>query len=264
MATTTTNFGWDIPQSTDLVKDGATAIAALGQDIDTAMVDLKGGTTGQVLAKASGTDLDFSWVAQDDSNAIQNAIVDAKGDLIGATAADTPARLAVGTDGQVLTADSTAATGLKWASASSGFKGVSLYKSGGGTQTIANNTNTAITFDSEFFDTDGFHSTSTNTSRITIPAGMSGKYSVVSTALTWDINGTGKRGLGIYKNGAALTSSLEIIPSGSIYVSNALSVVIDLSAGDYIELYAIQTSGGNLTAYARNQDYPFTVTYLGA
>ena len=120
MATTTTNFGWDIPQSTDLVKDGATAIAALGQDIDTALVDLKGGTTGQVLAKASGTDLDFSWVAQDDSNAIQNAIVDAKGDLIAATANDTPARLAVGTNGQVLTADSTAATGLAWAAASAG------------------------------------------------------------------------------------------------------------------------------------------------
>jgi hypothetical protein len=61
MATTTTNFGWDIPQSTDLVKDGATAIAALGQDIDTALIDLKGGTTGQLLAKASNTDLDYSW-----------------------------------------------------------------------------------------------------------------------------------------------------------------------------------------------------------
>jgi len=65
MATTTTNFGWDIPQSTDLVKDGATAIAALGQDIDTALVDLKGGTTGQILAKASNTDLDYSWVTND-------------------------------------------------------------------------------------------------------------------------------------------------------------------------------------------------------
>jgi hypothetical protein len=130
MATTTTNFGWDIPQSTDLVKDGATAIAALGQDIDTAMVDLKGGTTGQVLAKASGTDLDFSWVAQDDSNAIQNAIVDAKGDLIAATAADTPARLAVGTNGQILTADSSAATGIKWAApASTG--GMTLINTGG-------------------------------------------------------------------------------------------------------------------------------------
>jgi hypothetical protein len=122
MATTTTNFGWDIPQSTDLVKDGATAIAALGQDIDTALIDLKGGTTGQVLSKASGTDLDFSWVAADDTNAIQNAIVDAKGDLIAATAADTPARLAVGTNGYVLTADSTAATGISWAAPAGGGK----------------------------------------------------------------------------------------------------------------------------------------------
>ena len=62
MATVTTNFGWDIPQSTDLVKDGATAIATLGQDIDTAFVDLKGGTSGQLLAKNSNTDLDYTWV----------------------------------------------------------------------------------------------------------------------------------------------------------------------------------------------------------
>ena len=114
MATTTTNFGWDIPQSTDLVKDGATAIAALGQDIDTSMMDLKGGTTGQVLSKASNTDMDFTWVAQDDSNAIQNAIVDAKGDLISATAADTPARLAVGADYTIVQALSSEATGLRY------------------------------------------------------------------------------------------------------------------------------------------------------
>jgi hypothetical protein len=114
MATTTTNFGWDIPQSTDLVKDGATAIAALGQDIDTAFVDLKGGSTGQVLAKASNTDLDYSWVTTDDTNAIQNAIVDAKGDLISATANDTPARLAVGANGESLVADSSTSTGLRY------------------------------------------------------------------------------------------------------------------------------------------------------
>jgi hypothetical protein len=117
MATTTTNFGWDIPQSTDLVKDGATAIAALGQDIDTAFIDLKGGTTGQALVKASGTDLDYTWSSIDPLT-----ILDAKGDLITATAADTPARLAVGTNGQVLQADSTAATGLKWATAGGGGK----------------------------------------------------------------------------------------------------------------------------------------------
>lgn len=117
MATTTPNFGWSVPTSTDLVKDGATAIELLGDSIDTSLADLKGGTTGQVLAKASGTDMDFSWVAQDDTNAIQNAIVDAKGDLISATANDTPARLAVGTNGQVLMADSATSTGLKWAAA---------------------------------------------------------------------------------------------------------------------------------------------------
>lgn len=61
MATVTPNFDFPIPQSTDLVKDGATAIAALGTAIDTDFVDLKGGTTGQVLAKASNTDLDYTW-----------------------------------------------------------------------------------------------------------------------------------------------------------------------------------------------------------
>lgn len=137
MATTTTNFGWDIPQSTDLVKDGATAIAALGQDIDTALVDLKGGTTGQVLAKATNTDLDFTWVAQDDSNAIQNAIVDAKGDLIAATAADTPARLAVGANGTVLTADSAEATGLKWATPATGMTLISTTTLTGSSTTVS-------------------------------------------------------------------------------------------------------------------------------
>ena len=112
---TSPSFNWPEPDNTDLVKNGALAIRTAVDAIDASMTDLLGGTTGQVLAKASGTDMDFSWVAQDDSNAIQNAIVDAKGDLIAATADDTPARLAVGTNGQVLTADSTAATGLAWA-----------------------------------------------------------------------------------------------------------------------------------------------------
>lgn len=65
MATTTPNFGWPVPTSTDLVKDGATAIEALGDGIDTSMVDLKGGTTGQILAKATNTDMDFAWIAND-------------------------------------------------------------------------------------------------------------------------------------------------------------------------------------------------------
>jgi hypothetical protein len=114
MATTTPNFGWAVPTSTDLVKDGAVAIETLGDSIDASLVDLKGGTTGQVLAKATGTDMDFTWVTTDDTNAIQNAIVDAKGDLIAASAADTPARLAVGANDTFLTAASGETTGLKW------------------------------------------------------------------------------------------------------------------------------------------------------
>ena len=115
---TTTNFGWTTPDDTALVKDGAAAIRTLGSSIDTSFLDLKGGTTGQVLAKNSNTDLDFTWSS--DQVGIPASIVDAKGDLIAATAADTVSRVAVGTNGQVLTADSTAATGVAWATASSG------------------------------------------------------------------------------------------------------------------------------------------------
>lgn len=70
---TTTNFGWETPDDTDLVKDGAAAMRTLGNSIDTSFVDLKGGTTGQVLSKASGTDLDFSWIEQDDTTLSFNA-----------------------------------------------------------------------------------------------------------------------------------------------------------------------------------------------
>jgi hypothetical protein len=63
MATTTPNYGWAVPTSTDLVKNGATAIETLGDAIDASLVDLRGGTTGQVLKKASATQMDFEWGA---------------------------------------------------------------------------------------------------------------------------------------------------------------------------------------------------------
>jgi hypothetical protein len=67
---TTTNFGWTTPADTDLVKDGAAAIRTLGSGIDTSLVDLKGGTTGQVLSKATNTDLDFTWAAAPGASAL--------------------------------------------------------------------------------------------------------------------------------------------------------------------------------------------------
>lgn len=62
---TTTNFGWETPDDTDYVKDGAAAMRTLGNSIDTSFVDLKGGTTGQILSKASNTDLDYTWITND-------------------------------------------------------------------------------------------------------------------------------------------------------------------------------------------------------
>ena len=117
MTNPTSNFGWQMPTATDLVTDLPADFEVFGQAVDTTMADLKGGTTGQILSKNSNTDMDFLWVA---SSGISATIVDAKGDLIAATAADTVSRLAVGTNGQVLTADSTAATGLKWGTPTSG------------------------------------------------------------------------------------------------------------------------------------------------
>ena len=161
----TTNYNWETPDDTDLVKDGAAAIRTLGSSVDTTTKALNPsttlgdieyrsatantntrlgiGSTGQVLTVAGGVP---TWATSDDANAIQNAIVDAKGDLISATAADTPARLAVGADGTVLTADSAESTGLKWATPAGGasFVGASLYNTTN--QTIANSTNTIEPF----------------------------------------------------------------------------------------------------------------------
>jgi hypothetical protein len=92
---TTTNYGWTTPDDTALVKDGAAAIRSLGTAID---------TTTYNNAQA----------------AIAKTIVDAKGDIIAATASDTVSRLAVGSNNQILTADSSTATGLKWATPSTG------------------------------------------------------------------------------------------------------------------------------------------------
>jgi hypothetical protein len=131
----TTNYNWETPDDTDLVKDGAAAIRTLGSSIDTTTKNLNPETTlgdiayrsatantntrlaigsnGQVLTVAGGVP---TWATSDDANAIQNAIVDAKGDIVAASAADTPARLAVGTDNQRLVAASGETTGLKYVS----------------------------------------------------------------------------------------------------------------------------------------------------
>jgi hypothetical protein len=142
MANPTSNFGWVMPTSTDLVTDLPADFAVFGQAVDTSMADLKGGTTGQVLSKTTNADMDFTWVAQDDSNAIQNALLTTTGDTIYASGASTPARLGVGTTGQVLTVAggipswaTPATTSTTWTLLNAG--GTALTGGGASTRTVS-------------------------------------------------------------------------------------------------------------------------------
>tara|TARA_R110002126_G_scaffold73034_2_gene182300 strand:+ start:166 stop:672 length:507 start_codon:yes stop_codon:yes gene_type:complete len=65
MANPTTSFGWVMPTAVDLVTDLPADFDVFGQAVDTDLAGLLGGTTGQVLSKTSGTDLAFTWIAQD-------------------------------------------------------------------------------------------------------------------------------------------------------------------------------------------------------
>ena len=314
---TTTNFGWTTPADTDLVKDGALAIRTLGNGIDTSMVDLKGGTTGQILSKASNTDMDFTWIANDQgditsvgvtspitgggtSGAITIAIQDAtttqkgavqlenstsststttaavpssvksaydlaaaaipkstvttNGDLIYATGSATVSRLGIGSSGQVLTVSGGIPSWATPSSSSPTYVGCRLTKSAD--QTISNATFTAISFNGEDFDTDGFHDNATNNSRITIPSGKGGKY-LFTVSGYWADNATGTRTVALYKNGVLIPKARSIWRRESL----ALSAVLSLIATDYIELFVYQDSGGNLDV---NDSTSIQASFLGA
>lgn len=321
---TTSNFGWTTPADTDLVKDGAAAIRTLGSGIDTSLVDLKGGTTGQILSKASNTDLDYTWIDNDlgditevtvsspltgggssgsvnvaiqdgttaqkgavqleDSTsststtkaatpnsvkssydlanaAIPKSLVDAAGDLIYATADNTVARLGIGTAGQVLKVNS-GATAPEWGAAgSSGFVGVKCVSTSG-TISIANNTVSIISWNSENFDTDAFHSTSSNTSRITIPSGKDGKYQIIAQ-LQYAGNATGQRQVRLTKNGTFTNATIASIV-GTPDQAFQIVEIFDLVATDYIEVAAFQNSGGALNIDVSGTKSFLSANFLGA
>jgi hypothetical protein len=136
MTNPTTPFSWQMPTASDLVTDLPADFETFGQAVATSMADLLGGTSGQILSKASNTDMDFTWITNDVGDitavtagtgisgggtsgavTITNSMataIDAKGDLIGGTGADAFGRIAVGADYGFLQANSGATTGIEW------------------------------------------------------------------------------------------------------------------------------------------------------
>jgi hypothetical protein len=197
------------------------------------------------------------------TNSMATAI-DAKGDLVPGTGADTFARLAVGANGTVLTADSAETTGLKWATPASGttFSGASVTDAAA--VSVPNGTYTALTFTQEQYDTDSYHSNSTNTSRLTIPSGKTGYYQVNAQVVYNTSSGGGIRYLSIYKNGSFFYASGDVSAPSGQYPRVPITLNAYLSAGDYIEIYAYQTSGGNLNCFIDDTQARFQINYLGA
>jgi hypothetical protein len=213
-------------------------------------------TTLAATANAVKTTYDLA------NGAVAKSIVDAKGDLIAATAADTVSRLAVGTNGQVLVADSAEATGLKWATPASGtpaFVGVRCTSSA--TLSIANNTETVVTWNTESFDTDGFHSTSSNTGRITIPTGKDGKY-LLTTFMTWATGTTGYRAIRLKKNGTNV--GIVNMPPSAEYPSQQFTTIQSAVAGDYFEVWVYQNNGSAQTLNYDGANGEFSAEFLGA
>ena len=111
---------------------------------------------------------------------------------------------------------------------------------------VATSTDTALTLNSERFDNAAIHSTSSNTSRFTVPPGAGGKY-ICTGSITWASNGSGTyRACFLKVNGSIRIGQINAAPSASHGSDATVVAVYALAAADYVEMYAVQDSGGNV------------------
>jgi hypothetical protein len=136
-----------------------------------------------------------------------------------------------------------------------------------GSQQIANNTNTIVNFTSETFqpnfDTDNIHSTSTNTSRFTVPTGKGGYWLCIAT-IQFESNGNGIRQGDFLLNTDVVTKGFSQLPSSAIETIYSCSTVLKLAAGDYVEFRVYQNSGVQIAIQADSYNNQFAFSYLGA
>jgi hypothetical protein len=110
---------------------------------------------------------------------------------------------------------------------------------------VATATSTALTFNSERFDNAGMHSTVSNTSRITVPAGGAGQY-LFGGSVAFAGNATGQRVIEIMVNGTTLITRKTALGLSADECGMETVTMYPMAVGDYVELRVYQNSGGNL------------------